>query len=70
MSLSKLSLVGIYLIIPDQGELVSDIPAGVGNLFYRVSNPRLEGGVGAPYIHPYIILFVFMLHICVGFILH
>jgi hypothetical protein len=37
MSLTKLSLVGNNLIIPGQGEFgYSDIPAGVGKIFYSV----------------------------------
>jgi hypothetical protein len=43
MSLTKLSLAGNNLIIPGQGELVSDIPAGTGKLiaFYSVCSPTL-----------------------------
>jgi hypothetical protein len=39
VTITKLSLAGNNLIIPGQGELVSDIPAGDGkivNLFYSV----------------------------------
>jgi hypothetical protein len=47
MSLIKLSLGGNNLIIPVQGEYVSDIPDGEGkidNLFYSVTGPCTQGG--------------------------
>jgi hypothetical protein len=51
MSFTRLSLEGINLIIPVQGELVSDIPAGDGktaNLFLQFTGTLLWGrGKGA-----------------------
>ncbi len=48
MSLVTLSMAGNNLIIPGQGELVNDIPAGDGkvdNLFYSVLSSAQSGNI-------------------------